>query len=55
MSVKLKKLPASAQKLWKRVSSIDTWNCAFVYEHGARQIWDAAIRHERKRVEGRRK
>jgi hypothetical protein len=49
-STTLRTLPKAAQKLWKRISSIDTWNCEYVYEHGARAIWDAAIRHERKRV-----
>jgi hypothetical protein len=44
----LRNLPACAQELWARVSSTDTWGCKYVYEHGARKIWDAAIRHERK-------
>lgn len=46
----LYKLPKHAQKFWKRVSSTDTWGCDYVYEHGARLIWNAAIRHERRRV-----
>lgn len=49
MSAKLSRLPKAAQKLWKRVSSEDTWGVPYVYETGARAVWNAAIRHERKR------
>lgn len=48
--MKRRTLPKAAQPLWKRVSSEDTWGCEYVYEYGARRIWDAAIRYEHKRL-----
>lgn len=48
--MKLRTMPKAANRVWNKHFSNDTWNCEYVYEHGARAIWDAAIRYERKRL-----
>ena len=44
------------QEAWKRHHpSKDTWGLEYVYDFGAYAIWKAAIRHERKKVNGRKR
>jgi hypothetical protein len=40
---------AAFRKAWKRAhgGQRDTWNVEYVYEHGARMLWRAALRFAR--------
>lgn len=42
---------AAFRKAFDRVSHSDDWGVPCVYDYGAWRVWQAAIRHERKRRE----
>lgn len=38
------------RKAFERVAMRDDWGCLYTYDFSAWKIWQAAIRHERKRL-----